>query len=291
MISPTFQFNADELASALGGIKPLDLLERELSDPAEPPELAGRLTPWLGPTAGTGPAPTDLLLLEDLHLGVGYLLPGSTLRECRTAALVGLVARQLVPPGGVTAAIVGPARTGQALLMTVAHHMPGVRRVVLCPAEGTATVVGQWVLDEIDLAGIGLSVVGIVGKAVLGAKLVVVTGEPAGQLEIGQLDRGAVVVNATGRDLPDDLVGAVEEVYVDTPALVGRGPDQNFRRIRPRIDADLGAVCRGTHSGRANPDHVLLVELLSANTLDIPLGCLLSRAAVDRNLGIRLGGW
>jgi hypothetical protein len=71
MISPILRLNTDELLSALDAIDPVDVLTEELvgkaGDGSEPPVPDGRLTPWRG--GGPDAPATELLLLEDLHIG------------------------------------------------------------------------------------------------------------------------------------------------------------------------------------------------------------------------------
>lgn len=85
------------------------------------------------------------------------------------------------------------------------------------------------------LAGVGLSVTSRVSEAVFGANLVVVAGGARADVGVRELSKGAVLVNATGRDLPDDLVDGLSQVYMDDLPLMADKPAPVLR-----ADARLG---------------------------------------------------
>lgn len=301
--------SADDLSSALEGIQPIDVLVGELTvrtarDRTKGQDATGRLTPWPGNETGT---PTrDLVLLEDYRAGVICAMPAASLRGCHGAVLTRLAARQLLNPGAATAAVLGSGSAADLQLVTIARHLRSVRHIVMCPAAAEhGRPIGQRALDQIDLAGIRLTVASATREAVSAANLVVVTGDASTRLEIGHLSAGAVVVNAMNSDLPDGLVDAADQLFVDDSDLVELNTVRYFARVhlatqlaeqerswlpngwgtRRRIDANLSQVLAGEHPGRTHLDHIVLVELLSANLLDVTLSRLLYRAAIERGLG------
>lgn len=310
MISPTLRLSTDELLSALDVINPVDLLVDELVA-GRPSDPGGRLIPWRGdPSAG--PA-GGLILLEDLRAGSSCVLPTSVLCAFRTAALAALAARALVTPGVVTAAVLGSGFAAQPPLAVIARHVPGISHLAVCPAspaspagpdrlartDGWRQPVRPMVLDQLDLSGIGLSITSAVSDAVFGATLVVAAAAGLHRFRLGQLTRGAVVINAAGEDLPDELVDGVDQLYVDDAALLERNVHRSFVRRhlagmavgsrRPvTIEADLGQVLTGAHAGRTHIDDILLVELLGGNAMDVRLACSLHRAALANGLGVQL---
>ncbi len=303
--------SADDLSSALEGIQPIDVLVGELTvrtarDRTKEQDATGRLTPWPGSGTGTGASTRDLLLLEDHRGGAICALPASSLRGCHGAVLTRLAARQLLNPGAATAAVLGSGAAADLQLVTIARHLRSVRHIWLCPmAADRGRPIGRRALDQIDLAGIHLTVASATREGVAAANLVVVTGDAPTRLEIGHLSAGAVVVNAMNRDLPDGLVDAADQLFVDDADLVEHHAERYFARVhlatqlaererswlpngwgtRRRIDADLSQVLAGEHPGRTHLDHIVLVELLSANLLDVALSRLLYRAAIERGLG------
>lgn len=269
MISPTLLLTADELAAALDGVDPVTALVGQ-------PVGWIRLTHWQGPSS-------DTVLLEDRRSGARCVLPASSLRAGRAAALSGLAARKLAAPGLGVAAVLGFGLAAQVHLRMIIRHLSAVSKINVCdgPIEST-------VLDRIDLAGIQLAVAADPGDVVLGANQVLVVSSAPGRLEVGRLTRGALVVNAANEDLPDDLIDAVDQVYVDDAALIAEHPDRYFVRAHRGIDADLGQVLAGVHPGRTHLDQIVLVELLSANALAKSFACLVYQAALDRGLGSQL---
>ncbi len=309
MTSPILRLNSDELSSALAAINPVDALVDDLVGRAAggvdgPADC--RLTTWQGDVPVDGEP--DLVLLEDRRAGSRCLLPSSTLRVFRAAALAALAARELVTPGVVTAAVPDVGFPAQVALTLIARHLPGLSHVALCPSgDEPGASIDPRVVDQLDLAGVGWLVAADVVDAVFGATLVVLTAAGTRWPEIGQLTKGAVLVNATGEDLPDELVDAVDQIYVDDCRLIEGNSHRYFARMHMagsnpgsttngrtdgrryrRVEADLPQVLAGAHQGRTQADHVLLVELLDAQVLDTGLARLLHRAALDQGLGVRM---
>lgn len=265
---------ADELSSALEGIQPLDMLAEELAvGTRQTHDPGGRLTPW--PVGGVGEP--DLVLFEDYRAGIACVLPTVSLRGCRAAVLTRLAARQLLNPGVARAVVLGCGAAADLQLATIARHLPSIRHITVCPVEAEhGCPIEQRALDEIDLAGVRLSVTAEASTAVAEADLVVVVCA-ADAWPLGVRPRtGAVVVNTTSGELPDELVDTVNVLVVDDAALAVPG--------RP-VDADLNQVLAGEHPGRTHTEDVVLVELVGANLLDVALARLLYRAAVERGLG------
>jgi ornithine cyclodeaminase/alanine dehydrogenase-like protein (mu-crystallin family) len=237
--------------------------------------------------------------------GAGCVLPAASLRAFQSAALTALAARALLAPGGVTAALVGTSHAVQLELGIIAQYVPDISHVAVYLATPEAGALGAGVLDQLELSGIGLSTVAAPAAAVFGANLVVTTGdlrhEDLRGLRANQLAAGAVLVNATGRDLPVALTNGVDQVYVDDLTWLdecvdryvvrahlagegGRWPDRE--RTGPlEIRADVGQLLAGSRAGRVRAEDVALVELLSVDTPNRWLAARLYRAALDCGLG------
>jgi ornithine cyclodeaminase len=265
---------ADELSSALEGIQPLDMLAEELAvGTRQEQDPGGRLTPW--PVGGAGEP--DLVLFEDYRAGIACVLPAVSLRGCRAAVLTRSAARQLLNPGAARAVVLGCGAAADLQLATIARHLPSIRHITVCPVEAEhGCPIEQRALDEIDLAGVRLSVTPA-AAAVADADLVVVVCAAAAWPPGVRPRTGAVVVNTTNGQLPGELVDVVDVLLVDDAGLVQ--PDGR------RLDADLNQVLAGEHPGRTRTEDVVLVELVGANVLDVALARLLYRAAVERGLG------
>ena len=313
MSSPILQLTTDDLVSALAEVDSVELLADEVVGQAaggvgRPVHPGYRLTPWRGRSPAGTAAEAELVLLEDLRTGTRCVLPAPALFGLRTATSAALAARELVAPGVVTAAVLGSGLAAQASLTLIARQLPGLSHVAMCQAgDESDKPMEPRVVDELDLAGVGWLVTDDVAEAVFGATLIVTTVAGAHWPEIGQLPRGAVLINTTGEDLPDDLVDAVDQVYVDDLSLIERNSHRYFARThmagfnsespfsgRPDgrrfrgIEADFAALLTGQHAGRTDVDHVLLVELLDANALDARLAGMLHRAALEYGLGVPL---
>jgi ornithine cyclodeaminase/alanine dehydrogenase-like protein (mu-crystallin family) len=216
-------------------------------------------------------------------------------------------------PGGVTVALVGMAAAVQPHLAVIARHMPDISHVAVHLADvdeaGHAAAIPPEQVDQLELSGIRLTVAGSPADAVFGANLVIVAGHgPAREyldaLRLGQFARGAVLVNATGHDLPRELVDRVDDVYVDDLGLLaahsGRyvvaahvaaaSEDRGVAYGRePRIVGDLGLLLTGGIGQRRRVDGIVLVELLGVTELSTELADRICEAARQAGLGSLLG--
>lgn len=174
----------------------------------------------------------------------------------RAAVLTALSARYLLAPGVVTASVVGGGWAVRAQLDAVARHVPGTSHVAVRVLDGEP--LDRDLVDRLRLTGIGLSVAATAGEAVFGANLVVVTDVADPDTWPVRLPGGAVLVNATGGDLPPAVTRAVDVVFVDDLALLRCAPHRGLP-----VEADLRQVVTGECAGRTSADHVLLVELLT----------------------------
>ncbi|PRY35769.1 hypothetical protein [Umezawaea tangerina] len=297
MDGPMLRLSADDLCTAIAGVDPVPVLAAEL--------MAARGDAGAVSGVRWGEARGEFAVLEDTATGERCALPAVALRAYRAAALTALAARQLLAPGVVTASVIGSGLAAQLQLMVIARHVPDVSHVAVCALTGDRGLpVSTRVVDQLDHAGIGLAVTTHVDEAVFGANLVAVTGFDADVMRIDHLAKGAVLVNATGNDLPEHLVDGANQVYVDDPALLDSAGHRHFARRRPStedtvcgarrhdgarrergIESDLGTVLTGAHPGRTRLDHVLLVELLGTTALDLALASLVHRAALVLGLG------
>ncbi|MFD9733233.1 hypothetical protein [Umezawaea sp. NPDC059074] len=285
---PMLRLSADDLCTAIAGIDPVPVLAAEL--------MAMGGTAAAEPGARWGEPFGAFAVLEDTSAGGRCALPVAALRAYRAAALTALAARHLLAPGVVTASVIGSGLAARLQMMVIARHVPDVSHIAACAVNGDRDLpVWTGVVDQLDHAGIELAVTNHVDEAVFGANLVAITGCDADLVRVDHLSKGAVVVNATGRDLPDHLVDGANQVYVDDSTRMGSAAHRHFARTvahgsssarrHDGIEADLGAVLIGEHPGRTRVDHVLLVELLSPNALDLALACLVHRAALVLGLG------
>lgn len=311
MSGTVLRLSPDEFCDVLDEINPVEVLVAELIGRA----LGGatwdphRTGDWTlheeGARAGGG---GELAVLVDPVAGVKCLLPSRELRAVRGAALTALAACQLLTPGVVTVTVLGSGVAARLQLAVITRHVPDVSHIAVCTAGGR----GEWpvtirLVDQLVLAGIGLTVTHRVDEAVFGANLVVVAGDGHADVRYRQLPKGTVLVNATGRDLPHELVDAVDQVYVDDLRLLDGNLHRYFVRMHTReqeprrgaphrhtcwprhrrIESDLVQVFTGKHAGRTSFDDILLVELLGADVLDAPLAYQVYQAAVALGLGTR----
>lgn len=294
MSSSIPQLSTDELWHVLDEVDLLDLLSTGLVGGQDGSHSA-RLAPWGEDSDG------ELAVLEDLRTGARCLLPTAGLRMLRAATLTALAARHLLPPGVVTAAVLGSTKVAQLQLTVIASYLPDISHVALLADPGRDwSPIAPRVLDQLDLAGIGLSVTPEIDEVTLGANLVIAIGPGAARLRPDRLATGALLVNASGRDLPDPVVAAADQIFVDDLRLLAASADRNFvtphrpepksRRGRDRrptreVAADLPRVVDGSHPGRAHRDETVLVELLSTGTVDVELAYELGWAALKRGFG------
>jgi ornithine cyclodeaminase/alanine dehydrogenase-like protein (mu-crystallin family) len=241
----------------------------------------------------TGAPAMESVLVEDLRTGDCCRLGASMLQESRNASVAALAARKLLAPGAVTAAVFGSGSSVQQLLAS----------------DGDTVLVRPAVLDLLDQVGTDLSVAAGVDEAVFGANLLLIADSGRVDLRLDQVALGALLVNVSGRDLPDRLVRDVDGIFVDDlglldanrhrgfvrahldpPDAVTRSCPEGWHRGRAmggsrRIDADLGQVLAGTHAGRRLADDILLVELLGVRELDVALASRIQQVAQEHGIG------
>jgi len=313
MTETILQLRADEVWSALEVIDPVAVLAEELIGGTIGRERhdrrLGRLTPWTGPSLPDTHA--DQVVLEHPGASVTCVAPAATLRMSQSAALAALAARELLVSGGVTVAMLGASELTQPQLAVIARHVPDISHVAMCLATvGDSKRLMPRLIDQLELSGIGLSVVTSLADTVFGANLVIAASDGAmaqdlDRLRLSRLARGTVLINATGRDLPIDLVDRVDQVYVDDLGLLEANCDRYVVAAHlagsgstvevgggrdPRIAADIGQLLTGRHRGRRQVDDVVLVELLGVNELNTELMYRIYQAARRHGLGVTRTG-
>lgn len=257
----------DQLWSAFEAIDPVGVLAEELAGVAWAADGLCRLAPWSGGSE-------EQVVLEDLRSGDRRLLPVAVLRAFRAAALTTVVARRLLVPGVVLGGVLGAGLAAQVHIAVLARYLPDITQVTVCGLPSTP--IAARLRDQLDLSGIGFSVTEDAHEAVLGANLVVAPAGGSGFAGIGQLARGAVLVNSSGRALVSQVADRVDQVYVDDTVVVDRN------EYRGTVVADLSAVLSGGGT-RRRADDILLAELLGANALDVRLAWEVHRAALERS--------
>ncbi|HEX6354997.1 hypothetical protein [Actinophytocola sp.] len=264
----------------------------------------GRLSSW----RELGADGAELVLLDVPDAPGPCVVPAQSLRDSVAAALTAVAARELLMSAGVTMAVFGPAGVAQPQLAVVARHVPDISHVALCSASMGTEHVEPRLADQLELSGIGLSVVPTVAEAVFGANLVIATDHTAtandlAELRIDQLARGALLVNATGTDLPSDLVDQVDQIYVDDMGLLDHYPERDVvaaHQAEPagggvvtrsatdrRITSDLAQLLTGRHSVRRGTGDIVLVELLGVRELNADLAYRIYEVATHTGLGVR----
>lgn len=286
MSETVLRLRAYEVWTALEVIDPVSVLAEDLVRRGLDRSQRGtdaRVRPWRGRSG--------YVRIDHPDATPPCVVPARSLRISLAAALAAVAARCLLPPGAVTVAMLGSVETTQPQLSVIARYVPDISHVALCLAS--AETVEPKLADELELSGIGLSVVPTLAEAVFGANLVVVTGNgiDLDTLRLGQLAHGAVLVNATGEDLPAHLVDPVDQVFVDDLGLL---TDHTHRRVvtahltRPpgkRITADLCQLLTGEHAGRMHNGDVVLVELLGVHELNAELAHRICAGATSTGLG------
>jgi ornithine cyclodeaminase/alanine dehydrogenase-like protein (mu-crystallin family) len=309
MTEVVLRLDADEVCRVLEVLDPVAVLAEELiksaiNHPDLDSERASRLVPW---PDGDG----DHLRVDTASPGVSCAMPATALRMAHAAALAAIATRELLPPGGITVAILGTRKAIQSQLSVLVRHVPDIVHVAVRVTDDDDTGVFEpRLLDQLDFAGISLSVVAALGDSLFGANLVVAVSEEAltesgEQATVNQLVRGTVLVNASGHDLPAGLVNHADQIYVDDLALLPVHPDRYVvaRHLehaaaedawpgghggRPAISSDLGLLLAGARPSRVRQADILVVELLSVNAPNTHLAHLIAESAVRAGLGERV---
>lgn len=204
--------------------------------------------------------------------------------------------------------MLGASRATYSQLAVIARQVPDISHVAVCVAEPARTSLPVRLTEQLELSGIRLSRESTVADTVFGANLVVTADDGSLRQDLsgmraGQLARGAVLINTTGRDLPDDLVEQVDERYVDDFSRLAANKHRYFVSAHlaapadrsdvgytgPLIAADLGQLLAGRRPARQHADNLVLVELLGAQTLNVRLARQIQLAAVRAGLGSRVG--
>jgi len=307
MAKTVLRLDAEDVLRTLETVDPVELLAEELikrtiGHPERTRESTNKLVRW---TDGT--TDTDYVL----SAGLDCAIPAAILRMIHAAALAALATRELLVPGGVTVAMLGTRYATQAQLAVLARHVPDIVHVaVRITDQPGGGPLEPRLIDQLDLAGIGLSVVTDLADSLFGANLVVAASEHAltegaGHATVRDLVRGTLLVNSSGHDLPEGLLDRVDQIYVDDLALVpehaGRyavaqhlahttaGATRTRDNLHPpAIAADLGLLLAGARSGREQQDDIVAVELLSAQNPDIHLANTIAETALRGGLGERV---
>lgn len=303
MANAVLLLRQSDMVRALGQIDLLDVVARDLT---------GRLAPERSGVSAT----TEVTTVNDPDNELTYQLPTPSLRMIRLAGLAGIAARHLLPPGAITAAVLGSGAAARLQLAVMAHYLPYVSHAAAHPSAVHIRHPADCdIRGSLHHAGITLSLSDDPIRTALGANLLVVAEIGWDPLDVGHLRAGALVVNATRRDLPDALLAQVDRVCVDDLTLLEHnqhrtfvqqhlggpppGPDPTHRwtdgwyRRRPswratrHIDTDLCHILTERHR-RTDIDDVLLLELLETATAGTHLATHLCRAAGALGLGHRI---
>jgi ornithine cyclodeaminase/alanine dehydrogenase-like protein (mu-crystallin family) len=308
MTAPPLRLHHGDMVRALEAINLLDVLVRPLTGVPDSP----------GPSQfvpdGTAMATTGLTTVRDIWTRRVYLLPTPSLNMICLAGLAGLAARELLPPGVVTAGVIGSGATAQLHLEVIARYVPNVSHAAVYPppAEGERPVESN-IREQLERAGIAVSIKTSPQGVVAGANLLVIAELGWDRLDIGRLPPGMLVINASRRDIPDELLADVDLIYVDDLGLLEHNQHRKFvrthligpntepgrthrnregwyrrrRRLwrdQQRIESDLGHVVVDRHR-RMDVDDLVLVELLGGPALDIWLAGHICQAAIRLGLG------
>lgn len=231
--------------------------------------LAAGRPPALARVLVTSGAADDQVVVADPLLPVRYALPGAALRAIRSAALTLTAARLLMAPGVVTAAVLDTTDTAGPRALLVARQLPDVDHVMV---HGPTHSWPTQVLAPRGPAAVGFGFTGSLDEAVFGASLVVVAGQPRCGARPAQLAHSALVVNATGRPLPDGLFSGVDVRFVDDRTLYGTAWEEPTGSLP--VHADLRELIEPATRAQVEPiapDLVALVDLLGSGALDLHL--------------------
>ncbi|GAA1371459.1 acyl carrier protein [Catellatospora chokoriensis] len=172
----------------------------------------------------------------------------------------------------------GAAGPQRAARHDTSDHDTRPHRDLLHRQPSDRQVFDAQLVEELELAGIVLAPAASPAESAFGANLIVITdpvgyaaGDPPAAMHLA---KGALLVNVSGQDLPPAVLAQVNQVFVDDLTLpdttAGLGPTtdtvRRHHRGAHRIAGDLRQVVLGENAGRADPDQVLLVELLSSRT-------------------------
>jgi ornithine cyclodeaminase/alanine dehydrogenase-like protein (mu-crystallin family) len=302
MADPTVRLHHGDMVRALQAIDLLDVLAQELVRPVTGAPDRHRTNLFL-PDPGTA-ATTELTAVADVQTRRIGLLPTPSLQMICLAGLAGLAARELSPPGVLTAAVLGSGAAAQLQLGVIARYVRNVSHAALYPPPEEPTP--PELRDQLADAGITLSISGDAHTAAAGANLLVIAERGWNRLDLGSLRPGVLAINASRRDLPDEVLADVDQVYVDDLGLLEHNQHRKFVRMhlfgsgtqpgsvpqaregwhrrsvwrdQQRIRSDLSHVLTGRHR-RTDADDVVLVELLGGPSLDIWLASHIYQAAI-----------
>jgi ornithine cyclodeaminase/alanine dehydrogenase-like protein (mu-crystallin family) len=306
------RLETEDVLRTLETVDPVELLAEELikrtiGHQDRTRESTHKLVPWTSATDEI-----EYILSE----GLACAMPAEILRMIHAAALAALATRELLVPGGVTVAILGTRVAAQAQLAVLARHVPDIVHVAVRITDKTdcdmncVDALEPRLIDQLDLAGIGLSVVTELADSLFGANLVVAASEEAltegvEHASVRDLVRGTLLVNSSGHDLPPALLDHVDQVYVDDFALLPEHADRYLvaRHLAnttagagrtgngihpPVIAADLGLLLTGARPGREQQDDIVMVDLLSAHAPDVHLVNTIAESALRSGLGVRV---
>ncbi|WP_371496280.1 hypothetical protein OG871_10635 [Kitasatospora sp. NBC_00374] len=241
-------------------------------------------------------ADTDEVRLYDGLLKREWALSASCALRLWTACLSTAAMCALAPGGVVTAGVVGAGALAEAQLVQLAVRLPGLTHVALHDRDPARTARLWWRLARaLRERGVGLTFAADVRETLLGADLVLLTGE-AEQPRPDWTAPGAVLVNATGADLPEEMYVFADHLVVDDWRFLG--PAEDGRRLFTRrseacraleltggrrpVESRLGAVIADGTARWRDADESVLVELLGTGAYDATFLTRLCHAAIRR---------
>lgn len=295
MSGTVLQLRSHEVWRALEVVDPVEtmaeyLISRTVGRAGHRRDQAGRLVSW----RGAGRNGTELVLLDHPDATGPCVLPAHSLRGSQVAGLVAVAAREMLVAGGVTMAVLGPVQDTQPQLSVVARHVPDISHVALYDGAAPHRAdLDPGLVDQLELAGIELTLAPSVADAVFGANLVVATSHDTASLDLaelkpGQLARSALLVNATGEDLPTEVVQRVDQVVVDDLELIRDHPERQIVCADDLLAGDLAQLLTGQRTGRRRSGDLVLVELLGVHELNADLAFRIYEVATQTGLGVRI---
>ncbi|MFC4029970.1 hypothetical protein ACFO3J_00635 [Streptomyces polygonati] len=227
------------------------------------------------------------LRLSDRPQRQQVILPASDVLRLWTACLCAAAARALTTPGVVTAGIVGPAAADHAYLALLGRMLPDLSHVALyddrsAPAPASRGPAPHAARRAAPRSGAALSPASGIREALLGADLVILSSQ-ADAVVYEWLSRGAVLVNATGRQLAREIYERADRLVVDDPGLRPAGPGPARGPAAPPVD--LRDVLSGPVPERRPMDETVLVDLYGVGTYNNRFTVELCRAALALGLG------
>ncbi|MGW6913950.1 2,3-diaminopropionate biosynthesis protein SbnB [Kitasatospora sp. NPDC054939] len=243
------------------------------------------------------PRASAAIVLNSLRTGrPEALVEGSLISATRTAASAALAASVLLADdGAASAGLIGLGPINLQVLRYLTVAVPSLRTAVLY--DLSAERAAEFAAQAAEFApGLELTVAGSATEALAGHRLVsIATTAAAPHMDLRPCDPGTVVLHVSLRDIVPEAIVAHHNIVDDTDHVCRERTSLHLTEQlvgdRAFVDAEIGALVRGTVEFRPDPEKVVVFSPFGLGVLDLALARLVRATALAERRGLTVEGF